>query len=171
MQYRDRMRITETITYPATPAVVFAMLTDERFQERKCIEAGALHHDVAVTGSGSGARVVTNRDLPTDRLPDFVKSFVGASLSIAETYEWAPASADGSRNGILLVEVKGAPVSMRATVVLAPSGPGTQLRVDGVLKASIPLLGGRIEKAAAPAVVGAMRSEQDTARAWLAEHP
>ncbi|MEO5743944.1 MAG: DUF2505 family protein, partial [Terracoccus sp.] len=61
------MRITQTIDYAATPEAVFAMMTSEEFQTQKCADAGALSHDVAVSAAGGRARVVVNRDLPTDR--------------------------------------------------------------------------------------------------------
>ena len=164
------MRISETISYVAAPDAVFAMVTDPRFQERKCVEAGALRHDAAVTAAGDGARVVTRRDLPTDGLPDFAKSVVGTTLSITETYEWSGPDGDAGRTGTLTVEVAGAPVAMRSDVRLLPSGGGTTITIEGDLKASIPLFGGKVEKAAAPAVVDAIRSEQKTGQAWLSEH-
>jgi hypothetical protein len=43
------------------------------------------------------------------------------------------------------------------------------MRVDGKLKASIPLLGGKVEKSAAPAVIDGIHQEGRTGRAWLAE--
>lgn len=163
------MRITETITYPAAVEVVYAMKTDPAFQERKCADSGALAHDVAVRQNGAGALVVTRRDLSTDGLPDFVKSIVGGRLSITETYQWDGPRADGSREGTLTVEAAGAPVAMRGTVHLEPVLEGTNLNIDGDLKAHIPLIGGRIEKAAAPAFIKALRSEHESGRRWLAE--
>ncbi|MEO7131946.1 MAG: DUF2505 domain-containing protein [Dermatophilaceae bacterium] len=163
------MKITETVDYRAAPDVVFAMLTDEAFQERKCVDAGALRHDVAVAPVGDGARIVTRRDLPTDSLPDFAKSLVGTSLSITETYEWGGAKPDGSRTGDLTVEVAGAPVALRAKVALVPNASGSSLRIDGDLKASIPFLGSRVEKASAPPVIHAIRAEGRTGARWLAE--
>ncbi|MFD1053060.1 DUF2505 domain-containing protein [Terrabacter terrigena] len=164
------MRITETITYAAPPETVYEMVTDQAFQERKCVEAGAQRHEAAVSAAGDGARVVTKRDLPADDLPDFAKSIVGPTLSVTETYEWAGASGDGGRAGTLTVEVAGAPVAMRSKIRLAPAGGGgSEITIDGDLKASIPLFGGKVEKAAAPAVIDAIRSEQRTGTAWLAE--
>ncbi|MEO7752547.1 MAG: DUF2505 domain-containing protein [Terracoccus sp.] len=164
------MRITEKIDYPAGPATVFAMLTTEAFQERKCAEAGALSHGVDITETGGGARIITNRDLPTDGLPDFAKSMVGNRLAITETYVWAAESGDGTRPGTLTVEVAGAPVALHATVRMAPGGSGTTIAIDGDLKASIPLFGGKVEKASAPAVIDAIRGEQRTGTAWLTEN-
>ena len=163
------MKISETVDYPATPEAVFAMLTDEQFQARKCLAAGALRHDTAIQPVGEGVRIVTKRDLPTADLPDFAKSLIGPKLAITETYDWGPAGADGSRFGELDVEVAGAPVSLSAKVALVPNGAGAQMRVDGNLKASIPLLGGKVEKSAAPAVIDGIHQEGRTGRAWLAE--
>ncbi len=164
------MRITEKIDYPAGPEAVFAMLTSEAFQERKCAEAGALSHDVDITQTAGGARIVTNRDLPTDGLPDFAKSMVGNRLAITETYVWAAAGGEGSRPGTLTVEVAGAPVALHATVRMAPGGSGTTIVIDGDLKAAIPLFGGKVEKASAPAVIDAILGEQRTGTAWLTEN-
>ncbi|MDN5795564.1 MAG: DUF2505 domain-containing protein [Intrasporangium sp.] len=163
------MKISETLDYPAEPDVVFAMLTDERFQARKCEEAGALAHDVAVTQVGGGSRVVTRRELPTENLPDFAKSLIGPRLVITETYEWEALNGDGSRPGDLTIELGGAPVTMRAGIVLAPVGTGTQLHIDGTLKASVPLIGRKIEKSAAPAIIDGIRSDGTLGRVWLSE--
>ncbi|MER7071465.1 DUF2505 domain-containing protein [Terrabacter sp. NPDC000476] len=163
------MKISETITYAAAPDAVYAMLTDPEFQGRKCVEAGALHHEAAVTPVAEGARVVTKRDLPADGLPDFARSVIGSTLTITETYEWGGPTADGSRDGTMTVEVSGAPVAMRGVIRIVATGAGTQVAVDGDLKASIPLFGGKVEKAATPAVVSSIRSERRTGTAWLAE--
>lgn len=163
------MKISETVNYAAAPQDVFTMLTDEAFQERKCIDAGAIRHDVAVTLVAEGARIVARRDLRTDRFPDFAKSLVGKSVSITETYHWGAAQANGSRRGEVTVEVAGAPVALRGKVELVPTGVGSTIRINGDLKASIPLLGGRVERAAAPAVLGAIRGEGQTGARWLAE--
>lgn len=163
------MEITETIEYAASPEAVYAMLTDPEFQKQKCVDLDNQHYDSAVTPAGDGARVVTHREDSTDGMPGAVRSFVGDALKITETYEWAGAGPDGSRTADLLVEVAGAPVAMRARVQLVPEGQGSRLRLAGDLKASIPLVGRKVEKSAAPAIVHALRSEAQTGRRWLAE--
>lgn len=165
------MKITEAIDYAASPEVAFAMMTTKAFQAQKCAEAGALSHDVAIARSGEKLRIVVNRDLPTDRLPDFAKSLVGQTLSVTETWQFGAARADGGRDGSLRVEVKGTPIMLQATVALGPNGAGTLITVDGDLKASIPLFGGKIEKVAAPALISALRSEQRTGSHWIRTHP
>ena len=106
--------------------------------------------------------------MPTDKLPDFVKSFVGKELHLTETSDWGPAAADGSRKGRLTVTVGGAPITLDATLSLAPSGQGSRELVEGDLTAKVPLLGGKIEQAAAPAIEAAIHVERSTGATWLA---
>ena len=51
---------------------------------------------------------------------------------------------------------------------LVAEGDGTVQHVDGDLKASIPLIGGKIERAVLPAIEGAIRVEERESKAWLA---
>ena len=161
------MKISATFDYAATPHDVFAMLIDEDFQARKCVATGALSHSVSVSAQGDRTVIVSNRELPTDGFPDFVKSLVGATLAVTETQDWGPAGLDGARQGRLTVDIAGAPLDLAGTLSLAPAAQGSVETVDGDLKARIPLLGSKIERAAAPAIESAMRAERETGQAWL----
>ena len=74
-----------------------------------------------------------------------------------------------SQGVTLTIEADAQQFSIKAKVALVPNGPGSQMRIDGDLKASIPLLGGKIEKSAAPAVIDGIQQEGRTGRAWLAD--
>jgi Protein of unknown function (DUF2505) len=162
------MKISAILDYAATPSEVFAMLSDEDFQARKCIATGALSHSVSVSAQGDRTVIVSNRDLPTDGFPDFVKRLVGTTLAITETQDWGPAGPGGARQGRLTVNIAGAPIDLAGTLSLAPDGQGSVESVEGDLKATIPLIGGKIEKSAAPAIESAIRAERETGQAWLA---
>ena len=164
------MRVTARLTYEGGPGEVFAMLVDEDFQDRKLRATGALRWDVDISGptTGGGAVVRSTRELPTDRVPDPFRSAVGQTLTLVQTETWDPPAADGSRSGRLELEVRGAPIRLTGTLRLTPTGTGTEETVDGDLKARVPLVGGRIEKAAEPAVRAAIDAEQQIGRDWLA---
>lgn len=161
------MKISTTFDYAATPHEVFAMLVDEDFQARKCIATGALSHSVSISENGERTVIVSTRELPTDSFPDFVKRFVGATLAVTETQDWGPAGPDGARLGRLTVDIVGAPIDLAGTLSLAPGGAGSVESVDGDLVARLPLIGGKVEKAAAPAIESAIRVEKETGQAWL----
>ncbi len=163
------MRLTAEISYSADPAAVFAMLTDQAFQERKCAATGALAHRVEIEQYDDGSAVVrTRRTMPTDQVPDFVRTFVGSSLEVVQVDDWGPAAPDGARDGSAVVEIQGAPVRFAGSLALRAGGPGTVETIDGDVKASVPLVGGRIEKALEPALQGAIHVEQREGTAWLA---
>jgi hypothetical protein len=162
------VRFSAEIRYDADPATVSAMLADPDFQERKCAATGALDHDVEIDEFDDGAATIrTSRTMPTDQVPDFVRTFVGQTLIVVQVDDWQPLAPDGSREGTVVVEIKGSPVRLAGAMTLRPDGAGTRQTIDGDLKASVPLLGGRIEKAVEPALQAALRVEQREGRAWL----
>ena len=161
------MKISARFDYAATPHHVFAMLADADFQNLKCIATGALSHSVSVSTQGDRTLIISRRELPTENFPAFVKSLVGTTLAVTETQDWGPAGPDGTRQGRLTVELAGAPIDLAGTLSLAPAGRGSVETVDGDLKARVPLLGGQIEKAAAPAIESAISVERETGQTWL----
>jgi hypothetical protein len=164
------VRLTAEIRYDADPDAVFAMLADPDFQQRRCVATGALEQDVVVEEFDDGATTVTvHRTMPTDEIPDFVRTFVGQTLVVSEIQDWPATGADGNRAGTLALEIKGAPVRMTGSLRLLREGDGCIEEIDCELKASVPLVGGRIEKAIEPAIRAAVRVEERTGRQWLAE--
>jgi Protein of unknown function (DUF2505) len=163
------VRVTAHIRYTAAPSAVFEMLTNKTFQDRKLSQTGALSWEVQVRLEHGGASIVGRRELPTDQIPDTFKALVGQKISIVQTETWGPAEPDGSRTGTLDIEMGGAPVRMTGTLTLSATDGGTLELVDGDLKARVPLIGGRIERAVEPAVRAAIEAEERIGRAWLAE--
>ena len=146
------------------------------------VDLPALEHDVlsfwdagdvfgrslAQTADGghlnTGARV-----LPTDAFPENIRAMVGNTITVVETQTWGLAGDDGSRVADLAVDVKGTPASMKGTVTLTPvSDTETRLDVDGDLKGGIPIIGGKIEKAAAPSFIHALEQEERIGTEYLA---
>lgn len=161
------MRITETVEHAATPDEVFAMFCDFDYQSLKCERSGATDHEVVIELEEDGATlVVTRRQLPTTGFPDFAKGFVGESVEVVESQRWGQSEQDGTREAALSVDIAGTPVHLTGGVHLAPGGAGTVQTVDGELKANVPLLGGRIEKAVAPILIKAVRLEGRVGAEW-----
>ena len=162
------MKIAKTIEYAATPEEVFAVLSDVKFQEAKCAATAAIKYSADVKTVGDHTVIATDRILRSDGLPDFARSMVGETLKVTETQDWGPPAADGSRRGTVEMAVAGAPIALKGTLAIAPGGPGTVERVDAELKAKVPLIGGKIEKAASPPIEEALDIEAQTAQEWLA---
>ncbi|MDQ1536153.1 MAG: hypothetical protein QOE58_546 [Actinomycetota bacterium] len=162
------MKISAVIDYSATAQEVFAMLADEDFQTRKCAATGSLRHTVSITKQDDRTKIVNTRDMATDDFPSFVRNMVGSSLSLTETQDWGPPEADGARQGRITVDIAGAPIELSGKLSLAAGGQGTVETIEADLKAGIPILGNKMEQAAAPAVKSAIRVESETGKSWLA---
>jgi hypothetical protein len=164
------VRLSAEIRYSAEPGAVFRMIVDRAFQEAKCAATGSLAHEIDIREHpGGGATISSRRTMPTEQVPQFVRSFVGGTVYLAEAQRWQAPGADGARTGTISVEIEGLPVRFTAATALSPNGGGTHQPIEGELKASVPLFGGRIESAAEPAVRAAIRVEQRTGALWLAE--
>src|SRR5699024_11591131 len=103
--------------------------------------------------------VRTELSMPTDRVPDMVRPFVGSSVTIHETQSWSAPAADGGRQGTMTLEVAGTPAGLTATLRLSPSGEAAgPADVGGQLVARRPPRGPGLEQAAVPAVHRALRA-------------
>jgi hypothetical protein len=155
------MDIDTRAEFAAAPDKVFAMLTDKSFQETVCAQTHARSHDVIIDGS----TVKTSRDLPA---PDAARPFTGDTLTVVEDVVWSEAADGEVRTGAVTMKVPGQPVSFNGRYVLAPSGPGSSLTLTGELKVNVPLLGKKMEQAAAPAVLSGFRTQERVGADWLA---
>jgi uncharacterized protein YndB with AHSA1/START domain len=165
------VRLSAEIRYDAGPQQVFRMIVDPAFQEAKCAATGSVEHEVDVSPhDDGGATVFSRRTMPTDHIPEVVRAFLGATVKLHETQRWDAETADGARTGSIVVEIEGVPVRFTGSMALTPDGGGTHQPIEGEIKASLPLFGSRIESAAEPAVLAAIRVEQRTGTAWLAAH-
>lgn len=164
------MHLVDVFEYAATPDEVFEMMTDAEFIEYKCQAQHATSYSASVEVSANGTVAVANRELPTHGFPDFLTSMVGRTIHVVETVHWAtPPRADGSRTGRFTVTLGSAPISITGTVTLEPGGAGTVVTYEADLKAKVPFVGGKIERAAEPTLLSAMRKERETGTWWLSE--
>jgi hypothetical protein len=161
------MHIVDVFEYAADPDEVFEMMTDEEFIEAKCQAQHATSYSASVHVSTSGTTAVANRELPTQGFPEFLTSLVGRSIHVVETVQWAQASANGTRRATLTVTMGTAPIGITGTITLEPGGAGTVVRYEAHLKAKVPFIGGKIERAAKPTLLSAMNKERETAAWWL----
>lgn len=162
------MKIAEQWVYPASERDVYAMIVDPSFQESKCEATRAIDYSVQIQPAGGGDTVVTRRTMSTASFPSQFKSLVGDTLEIIETQAWGASGSDGTRLADLTVQIKGLPIGLTGTLSAEPSGVTTVMQVCGELKARIPLIGAKIEQAAAPSIVSAIESEADTGKKYLA---
>ncbi|MFL6100381.1 MAG: DUF2505 domain-containing protein [Actinomycetales bacterium] len=162
------MDIDADLHYPAGPDRVMKVISDPAFQDEKCRQTGALTHTASVTTPGDRVVIHTVRNMPTDSLPDFAKTFLGGKLEVREVQEWGPAGADGARDGTLRVEIANTPMKLDGTMAMRPAGAdATDVTIRSALKANIPFIGGKAEQAAAGPIRAAITKEEELGTTWL----
>ena len=155
--------------YAADPATVMAMLADPAFVERKCARTGSIDTTVAVDQPSDGTIVISaTRVLPLpDDMPGPARTLVGDSVTVTEVQTWTAPAPDGSRTAQVRADFAGQ-VAFTATMSLMPAGSGSTVALSGSLKASIPFIGGKIEKTVAEQTVRYLDEEQRVGSEWLA---
>lgn len=162
------MKFTARHEFDAGVERVFAMCVDPAFLSQVCRDIGALDHGVEILPAHPGA--VTRVNLETETVPALAP-LAGPTLRVAQEMAWAAPDADGARTARLLIQVVGFPVVMDAAARLAPTASGATIEYDGALKVDMPLVGGVIERKAAPFVLEVLDIQQASGNRWLATHP
>jgi hypothetical protein len=135
--------------YAADVEVVFALISDPEYIERKYVALGGRDVSVERDDSGDGGcKVVTKRTV-TIELPGFASKVLTPSQSPIQIENWLPANAAGERVCNYTVEAPGTPSRILGTHKLTPTASGCHHTIDIDAKVNIPLIGGKIEKFAA----------------------
>ncbi|MET4590050.1 DUF2505 domain-containing protein [Arthrobacter sp. 754] len=165
------MALSATTTLPHAVDSVAAVLVNEDFQRHTSELVGGTLESFAVTGDVAGAFSTTSvRTLPTTRLPEIARKFVGESLSVTQVENWDAPSADGSRQSNISLKIAGAPVDVSAVQRLVAEGGSTRIDLEGNVTSSVPFLGSKIAAAAEPMVAKALNLQSQQAQAWLESH-
>jgi hypothetical protein len=156
-----RMDLTRELTYDAPLADVRAMLADPAYWDLVATATGALSSRTTVAEDGDRTTVTTDEQQQVAGVPSFAKKFVGDSTQAIKTFVW-----DGT-GASFEVATPGKPTSMRGTATLAAAGDRTSLTYALHVKASVPLVGGKLEKLVCDLTTEGFAKEHATGQAWL----
>lgn len=156
------MKLRHELAYDAPPADVRAMLADPLFWDRVGEATGAISSSATVGTEGETTRVIIDQEQEVVGVPSFAKKFVGDSTRAITTQVWHGDSAT------FAVETPGKPTSISGTASLTANGSGSVLVYDLEVKASVPLVGGKLEKLVVELTTAGFEKEQAVGAAWLA---
>lgn len=157
-------RLVHDMVYDAPIEQVAAMLADPAFREAVCEAQGATDHAVEITRQGEGMSVVIDQWRPTDDVPGFAKKIVGDRSNIVQREEWR----DG-HGGTVEVTIPGKPGEMTGTTTLRESDGRTTETIELEIKVKVPMIAGKLEDLIAKLLGSALRAEERTGHAYLAE--
>jgi len=154
--------------YEAAPTDVFAMFSHADFVLAKLEATGATDCEVvecAGTADG-GFRIVTRRTVVAD-IPGFAKKIFKPTNALTQIEEWEAAAADGTRVATWRIETKGVPVSTGGASRLESTAAGAVQHIEGTIKVSVPLIGGRLERFVYDQAHDTLDIEHGFGRRWL----
>jgi hypothetical protein len=156
--------------YDAAPGPVFAMLSNEDFLRERFQATSAVAYEIVVckpTAEG-GFDIVTSRTVEAE-IPGFARKFFKPTNKMTQSEEWGPASED-AREGTWRIEPHGVPVSVSTsgTTRLESVNGRTVHRIDAVIKVSVPLVGGKLERFIFDQAKGILDAEHTFGVEWLA---
>jgi Protein of unknown function (DUF2505) len=162
------MDVRGQISYPnATPDQAFALSTDRQYRAEVCQATHALDYGIDISQRDDGTvTVIVRRTMPAE-VPDFAKRFLGETVDVIQTENWAAADASGQRRGQLTLKIKDQPAGMTGTVALDKLGDGARVSIRGTVKVSIPFVGKKMEPEIAKGILAAIDKEQEVADRWL----
>jgi hypothetical protein len=156
------MRLHHELAYAAAPGQVLAMLADPLFWDRVGDATGALSSTATVGTEDGITRVVVDQEQKVAGVPSFAKKLVGDSTRAITTQVWR------GHEATFEVETPGKPTSIAGTATVAENGTGSTLTYDLEVRASVPLVGGKLEKLVVELTTEGFEKEQAVGAAWLA---
>jgi hypothetical protein len=161
-------KIKRTDHYEATPDAVLAMLSDSEYVAAKYQSLGDSSTEILEhTTTDTAMTLKVDRQVPSD-LPDFAKKVLGETNHLVQTESWMKAG-DGWVCD-LKIESPGKPLTIGSRSEIVPSGDGSDWNVDMEIKASIPLVGGKLEGVVEKETLASMDKEYGFNKVWLSSH-
>lgn len=148
-------------SYNGSAERVVELMRTKEFVEDIARHGGAESYEVSVDGN-------TTRLTMTLASPPNIAKVIGSHIKLTQRMSWGASDAQGIRPGSIDVDVSGAPVTVRATSQLRPTGPrSSEADFHGTLTVRIPLLGKKIEAQVAPMIADAFDGIERRANEWL----
>jgi carbon monoxide dehydrogenase subunit G len=152
--------------YDQPLAKVWAVFTDPEFYQAKFEGIG--HRAVEVVSAereGDEFSIEISREVPVD-VPAVLRGLLGDWNTLLQTEHWAPAGKNAYSNE-LSIEARGVPATMRGRMQLSANGMGCVNEVEITIRASVPLIGGKLEQFAARDAEATLAAEYDFIQGYL----
>lgn len=155
------MKLRHEIRYDAPATDVLAMLHDATFWDRVAEATGARDNSTTVSEEGGRTKVVVDQQQDVVGVPAFAKKIVGDTTRAVKTQVW-----NGS-TGSFVVETPGKPTHISGQATVTDAGTGSVLVYDLEVKASVPLVAGKLEKLVGELTAEGFDKEAAVGAAWL----
>ena len=159
--------ISRSFPCPADVDTVFTAISSAGWAERKARELrdGSLVVQRELRPDG-GVLLAVSRQLP-DGVPGYLERFLPKDGRVVQTDDWGPARPDGTRQGTWRADIAGAPAQVGGAMRFEPSATGSTYVIDGTVRVSVPLVGGKAERFLAELIGKLMDKEAEVLRGMV----
>jgi hypothetical protein len=124
---------------------VWAAFSDPEFYQAKFEGIGHRNVEVVSTlADEDGFSIEVSREVPLD-VPGFLRGMLGEWNTLLQSEHWTE-SGSGAYTNELEIEARGVPAAMTGTMTLSARGKGCVNDVAITIRASVPLIGGKLEQ-------------------------
>ena len=164
------MEFSGETTYDASLDAVFAVETDPDEYVTRFEEVGDKDIEMLeCRAEDDGGFLVRNRRVVSVDLPGFARKVLKPTNTIEHTVRFLP-EVEGRREGTFSIDVDGAPVETKGTILFEDVGEGkTRHQVEAELNVKVPLVGGKIANWAKDDALKQLDTEFAYTRRRLAE--
>ena len=162
------MKFVHEMTYDAPAHAVYTMLTDPKFQERRCAAGNPVESSSSVDATDGGGAVIHLMRLLSVNLPGMLQKLTGDKIRLTETQTWAAGPVDAAqRAGTLEVRIAGQSGGVDGRLTMQGTDARTTVDLDADIKINVPLVGGKIENYVAEMIGKFLAKDQELGNAWL----
>lgn len=163
-------KISRTYTYDTTPDEVATSLVDPVYLTEKAAFLGHEDFEIVEDGVAGGVVKVVTRKTVQVEVPGFAKKFLPERNRATESHTWDAPVASEARHCGITVEIAGVPATIKGTLTLSPAGAQTQVDIAIEVKASIPMVGGKIEGLIVADLEKTIEGERAFGEQWTETH-
>ena len=155
--------------YEATPAQMIAMMSDPDYVQAKYEALGDLEFEVLEQEASDDALTLKVDRTMEANLPNVAKKVLGEKSRLVQTENWN--TSGDTKTASVSIEAPGKPVAITGDFKIEPVGDGQcDYTASFEVKASVPLVGGKIEKIVVGETKDSLVKEEAFNSKWLAEH-
>ena len=161
-------KISRVDKYNASADDIWAMLNSRDYVDAKYQALGDISTDVVQFDTGDAIALSVERVVPAE-LPDFAKKIMGDTNKIIQNEKWS-ARGEGYVCD-LKIEFPGKPLHVTGRLDVKPAGDANAAwHVDMDVKASVPLIGGKLEGVVVKETLASLDKEYAFNQEWLVAH-
>lgn len=154
--------------YPTTSDGIMAMLQDPDYVKAKYEALADRKTQVLQLEKTADGHVFKVEREVDANLPEIAKKVLGETNHLIQTEVWR-ANGNGGYDADVTIDSPGKPVKIAGTMHVTPDGDASATwKVDFTIKASVPLIGGKIEQIVAKETRDNLAKEYAFNKSWLA---